>query len=860
MKIKNNKKIVSVVLLLIIVLTNLSQVFAINAGDTITITNLGDCNEEHLYYTRDGVRMKITTKYLAYHENGKYYPAYCVNRELPGAEIGDYSVSVEEFTKLSKSEGIWRVLVNGYPYKTAAQMGLENDYQAYICTKQAIYRIIDGESADNYSAVDEKGHAMVSAIKRLVDIGRNGTQTYVDPVITISKVNNAGVDNKDSNYISQTFYIDSDVNINDASIILNTKTAPKGTFLADTNNNKKTTFQKGEYFKILIPRSNITEKVNLQATIDGYCEAYPVLYGNANSNSVQNYALVTDPYRLSTAKFNLEYNPDGKIEINKLSSAYSEITGLEANTGLAGAKFHVKGTKTGYETTAITDAQGRILLTGLPLDTYIITELISPDYYLINKEGNTYEVDITTDGQKVVVNVKNTPVDIEVSVDKNADKTEAQGNEIVNYTIDNIKNLSNVKLDNFTLVDDLPKEVRIRKVETGTYNHDLKYSLTYNTNKRTNIVLQSNLSTKVNNVVDFTNLELASDEYVTSYSLNFGTVGVAFQNTTAMKVETMVIEGLADKSEFVNNVKVSGTYLEESTEDEDDVPVEVYENILKIKKVSKEYNQYTDKEAGTAINATFELLNENKEYVSTLNVKASEEFIYKYLETGKQFYLKEISTDDYYVISDELIPFMFEENGQVIELVVENDNVNLVVDVEKEGPTQAEAGEVIQYEFNNVGNFSNTAVSNFIWGDKLPRQVRIQSIETGTWNEELTYKVQYITNRNTNWKTISEEYSTKENYSIDVSSESLNLPEGEYVKEFRFIFGEVKEGFQEVENPKVNAKVNEGLANNKIFVNDTYVTATYVETELKAEDDAHTIVYKKVDIDKDLLPKTGIDD
>ena len=147
MSIKNNKKIVSTILLIIIVLTNISQVFAINAGDTITITNLGDCNEEHLYYTRDGVRMKITTKYLAYYENGKYYPAYCVNKELPGAEIGDYDVSVEEFTKLSKSEAIWRVLVNGYPYKTAAQLGVENDYQAYICTKQAIYRIIDGENA-----------------------------------------------------------------------------------------------------------------------------------------------------------------------------------------------------------------------------------------------------------------------------------------------------------------------------------------------------------------------------------------------------------------------------------------------------------------------------------------------------------------------------------------------------------------------------------------------------------------------------------------------------------------------------------------------------------------------------------------
>ena len=125
MRIKKNKRIISFVLLLIMILTNLSPIFAINVGDTATITNLGDCNEEHLYYTRDGVRMKITTKYLVYNENGKYYPAYCVNRELPGAEIGDYSVSVEELTKLSKSEGIWRVLVNGYPYKTAAQLGVE---------------------------------------------------------------------------------------------------------------------------------------------------------------------------------------------------------------------------------------------------------------------------------------------------------------------------------------------------------------------------------------------------------------------------------------------------------------------------------------------------------------------------------------------------------------------------------------------------------------------------------------------------------------------------------------------------------------------------------------------------------------
>ena len=291
-------------------------------------------------------------------------------------------------------------------------------------------------------------------------------------------------------------------------------------------------------------------------------------------------------------------------------------------------------------------------------------------------------------------------------------------------------------------------------------------------------------------------------------------------------------------------------------EDKDDVPVKVYENILKIKKVTKEYNQYTNLDAGTKINATFELLDENQKYIDTLNVKSNQDFIYKYLETGKTYYLKEISTDPYYVINTDLVEFKFEKNGQTIELEIKNDNVNLVVDVEKEGPTEAQKGEIITYDFNKIGNFSNTDVNNFIWGDKLPRQVTAQSLQTGTWNEELTYKVQYITNKNTNWKDIGE-YSTAKNNTIDFTS--LGLEDGEYVKEYRICFGKVKQGFTQVEAPKLLAKVNDNVQNNKIFVNRTYVTATYQNTKLEAKDDAHTVVYTKTPAKDKELPKTGLD-
>ena len=757
-------------------------------------------------------------------------------------------------SQIANNQMVWRVLLNGFPYKTPAEMGVPDERSAFAVTKQAVYAVLDGRDTSRYSGVDEIGNQMADAIRRLVDIGRNGTQTYQDPVINVSTISPAGVDSIDKNYISQTFNVSSDVNMKDINVILDTFSAPTGTKVTDVNNNEKTNFNKGENFKVLVPRENIKDEITVQFTLSGQCETYPILFGKAPNENVQDYVLTTDPFVLSTARSQMNYKPSIDIEIEKISSGESEITGKGEGEPLEGAKFNVKSEDGSFNKDYYTDKNGKITLTNMDIQKYIITELESAKYYLLNKDTQV-EVTPEHDGDDQKVTFKNTPVDIEVNVDKDSDKEEVQGNEILTYTIDNIKNLSNVPLDNFTLTDDLPDEIRIQELQTGTYNEDLKYSIYYNTNKRENIKLLDNLSTKVNNKIDFTNLELAKDEYVTAFQLKFGTVKIGFSNVEKMTVTTKAIEGLQKDSVFKNNVNVEGTYIDVPTEDEDDVPTKVYENVLKVTKVSKEYNQYTELEKGSKINATFDILDENKNYVETVKTTDGE-FTYKYLETGKQYYLKEISVDSYYVISEDLIPFKFEENGQTIELTVENDNVNLLVDVEKNGPTQAKQGDLITYDFNHVGNFSNVPISNFVFGDKLPRQVRIQKITTGTWNEELTYKIQYITNQNTNWQYIGEDYLTNENYTVDFAT--LNLQEGEYVTEYRFIFGDVKEGFREEEKPTATVKVNEDLANNKIIVNDCYVNGKYVDTPLEDEDDAHTIVYTKEENKEVELPKTGM--
>ena len=757
-------------------------------------------------------------------------------------------------SQIANNQMVWRVLLNGFPYKTPAEMGVPDERSAFAVTKQAVYAVLDGRDTSRYSGVDEIGNQMADAVRRLVDIGRNGTQTYQDPVINVSSISPAGVDSIDSNYISQTFNVSSEVNMKDINVILDTFSAPTGTKVTDINNNERTNFDKGENFKVLVPRENIKDEITVQFTLSGQCETYPILFGKAPNDNVQDYVLTTDPFVVSTAKSQMNYKPSVDIEIDKISSGESEITGKGEGEPLEGAKFNVKSEDGSFNKDYYTDANGKITLSNMDIQKYIITELESAKYYLLNKDTQV-EVTPEHDGDDQKVVFENTPVDIKVNVDKDSDKEEVQGNEILTYTIDNIKNLSNVPLDNFTLTDDLPDEVRLQKLQTGTYNEDLKYSIYYNTNKRENIKLQDNLSTKVNNEIDFTNLELAKDEYVTQFQLKFGTVKIGFSNVEEMTVTTKAIEGLEKDSVFENNVNVEGTYIDVPTEDEDDVPTKVYENVLKVTKVSKEYNQYTELEKGSKINATFEILDENKNHVETVKTTDGE-FTYKYLETGKQYFLKELSVDDYYVISEDLIPFKFEENGQTIEITVENDNVNLVVDVEKNGPTQAKQGDIITYDFNHVGNFSNVPISDFIFGDKLPRQVRLQSLTTGTWNEELTYKIQYITNQNTNWAYIGEDYNTNENYTVDFTN--LNLQDGEYVTQYRFVFGDVKEGFREEEKPTATVKVNEDLANNKIIVNDCYVNGKYVDTPLEDEDDAHTIVYTPEKNKEVELPKTGM--
>jgi hypothetical protein len=93
----------------------------------------------------------------------------------------------------------------------------------------------------------------------------------------------------------------------------------------------------------------------------------------------------------------------------------------------------------------------------------------------------------------------------------------------------------------------------------------LKYKILVTTNKGNTGIIADNLSTTQNNVVDCRNaaLGLASDEYVTSFTLIFGTVKAGFCQVTQPQVFVTVNPLLPNGYQFANKADTGGKYYDE---------------------------------------------------------------------------------------------------------------------------------------------------------------------------------------------------------------------------------------------------------------------------------------------------------
>ena len=674
------RKVISIIMLIIIVLMNLKNIsFGITEISGANIRYSHDTGY-HLQYWKSSINnwSYVKTSYIEYEHNGKTYPAYCANRDRMGAEVaGNYDVNILDYLEDNR---IWRVVINGYPYKSYSEMGVENEDDAFVATKHAIYSILyDIDVRSYYRGGDERGVKIVDAIDRLVNIGRNGTETYKQVNIVVNKAGEFAEDESDKNYYSQKFIVESPVNMEQYTVnLLNGFT--QNTKIVDSSNNIRQTFSSSEEFKIMIPKSELINNVNLSIDIGAKCETYPVFYGNSNNEELQNYILSFDKY--GDVSNNLEIN----INVNK-SKIKIIKKDKENNTPIKDVKFEVlyeNGEKIGeYKT----NEKGEIYVNGLKPGKIILKEIETNDGYILDNSPKEIVVEYNKEYTLEIFNERK------------------KGNlKIIKIDKDN----NNVRLPNveFELIDsrgniiqriktDSNGEAVVNNIDVGKYIlKETKTNNLYKISADKNITIEWNklLEVKIENEKKKGQIEIHK---VDADNNEYGIKDVEFVilDEKGEIVEKLITneEGYAVSSKLpigeysIKETKTNEKYIlsEEIIEvevNEDQTSKLQIENEKKkgqieIHKVDADNNEYGIKDV------EFVILDEKGEIVEKLITNEEGYEVSSKLPIG-EYSIKETKTNEKYILSEEIIEVKVNED-QTSKLQIENEKKKGQIEIHK---------------------------------------------------------------------------------------------------------------------------------------------------------------------------------
>ena len=250
----------------------------------------------------------------------------------------------------------------------------------------------------------------------------------------------------------------------------------------------------------------------------------------------------------------------GQIQIIKKSADDNATNGLPAGTLLEGAVFEIYDKAGNVVDTIKSDRNGRAVSKTLPLSRYTVREIKAPANYSINPTMMTAYLEFN--GQIVTFEVQNTSVSTGVSIKKTG-PVQAVPGQPIRYVFSQIKNSSNVALNSFYWRDQLPAQVTLSKIVTGSYNQPLSYKVVYKTNLSGDYrTLADNLSTSKVYVLDARPavLGLAANERVTEVMFVFGNVKAGFAQVETPYIYAAARSGLANNSGIVNVADVGGLY------------------------------------------------------------------------------------------------------------------------------------------------------------------------------------------------------------------------------------------------------------------------------------------------------------
>lgn len=370
---------------------NSAQAVNINSANIISG---GDCGSLLKY---QGITRIVY--YAKYVQDGVEYPAYCLDKTKQGVNDQiSYSVSVQNAISDVK---LWRIIINGYPYKTIEELGCSNKEEAFSATKQAIYCYIHGNNPNDYTGIGEAGNRTLNALKQILRDAEKCTETQISNTIKIIKEeDNFKVDELEKEYVSKTYSIKAGTTISNYIVELQNGDTelPEGIKITDLKNTPKKEFAQNEKFKILIPIKNLTKEANFNIQIKTKINNKPVLYGQAPNSSYQDYALTAATYEdaIGNTK-DTYYKNETKIKIIKQDK--------ETEERLKDVEFNILDSdKNIIYSNLKTDENGEIEVKNLIPGKYYIQESNTQDGYLLSEELIEFDISLN---QTLIITIDN---------------------------------------------------------------------------------------------------------------------------------------------------------------------------------------------------------------------------------------------------------------------------------------------------------------------------------------------------------------------------------------------------------------------------------------------------------------------
>ena len=857
------KKIVSIIMLILILLNSMQGIVSAFDINSAKIEDLGDCGY-HLQFwdTNQGKWSYIITKMVGYRDNtGILHYAYCMDVTKPGVgEEESYTINVTEMLKDPK---VYTAIINGFPYKSASELGVENDYDAFALTKQAVYCILYNRDVRTfYRGGDIRGQKMVDAMDRIVNIARNNPQIpNTSTELNINKIGDFKKDSKEG-YYSQTYSVSGGAEVKDYTVSI--ENYYDGTVITDINGNIRNNFSGGEQFKILIPTNNIIENKSISISVTGNVKNYPIFYGKAPSDNLQDYALTYSAY--STAKGNQ------KLDIDAYKSSIKVIKmDQETKKPLKGVEFNFRYSDGQNIGNYKTNSNGEIVINKLKQGTVIATEVATLEEYILNDKEQEIILDYNA-YQELTVENEHKKGDLTVyKVDADNNKIGIGGVEFALYSYEFDKITGYYKTD-------ANGEIHIKGLRTGNWALiEKSTNKWYNLNENP-VEIEIKWSESTNTTIEN---ELKKSQVK---------VIKVDKDNHKIKLENVEFEVLDENGNVLETIKTNKNgeaitsrypirdfkklYLRETiTNDkyelddkihtielkENEIVDYIFENQkiqgkVKVIKTAEEDNKINGDKAGMPIpNVSFGVYDENKNFIEKITTDESGIAITNKLDKGI-YYIKELEGEngEWYQLNENEYSAEIVKHGEIVELNITNKPDNPEIDVEKDGIIQTTANQEIKYDFI-IKNTGNVPLDNFTWYDFLPTDyVTATKLVTGTYNQDLNYAIYYKTNKN-DYRLLRDNLNTQVNNYIDFTN--LKLEEGEYVTEFKTKFGTVDVGFTSIESPQLFVKTKSTVKNDDTFTNKTKVDGYHKTYYVWDEDNHTTKVYeKKLEVK---LPRTG---